>query len=57
MHFLLISSFEFGSVVMIGDKHPDGLSSNPKVGIVIYEKFGVQNLRKNTIPVERVKIE
>jgi hypothetical protein len=32
---------------MIGDKHPDGLSSNPKVGILIYEKFGVQILEKN----------
>jgi hypothetical protein len=39
---------------MIGDMHPDGLSSNPKVGIEIYEKFGVQ---KNTISVKREKIE
>jgi hypothetical protein len=38
----MISSYEFGSVVMIGDKHPDGLSSNQKVEFVIYQKFGVQ---------------
>jgi hypothetical protein len=34
--------YEVDSVVMIDDKHPDDLSSNPKVGIVIYEKFRVQ---------------
>jgi hypothetical protein len=39
---------------MIGDKHPDDSSSNPKVVIVIYENT---NLRKNTIPVKRDKIK
>jgi hypothetical protein len=42
-------------VVKIGVKHPDNLSSNANVGIVIYEKFGIWNtkLRKITISVRK----
>jgi hypothetical protein len=41
---------------MIGEKHPDDLSSIPKVGIVIYDKFGVQIWEKIQFQWREIKL-
>ena len=43
LHFMIDG---FDSLVMIGAKHPDDLSSSPSVVIVICKKFRLTNLRK-----------